>query len=115
MLSFGTSSKRLDILHLPMKKLLALGGVMSLLVALVQAQPFQFKTGDFALSISDSGQLLAFRDPAHGQNYLAAGQKAALLRLRVGEVWLEPAQARFEEPSGVLELTYADAKETAWI
>jgi len=98
-----------------MKKMLLVGVLLSLLGELAQAQPFEFKTGGFALSISSSGQVLALQDSITGKNYLAAGQKAALLRIRQGEAWLEPTQARFEESTGVLELTYPGAKATTRI
>jgi hypothetical protein len=98
-----------------MRKLLLFGVLLSLLGGLAHAQSFEFKTGSFALSISGSGQVLALQDSVTGKNYLAAGQNAPLLRIRLGEAWLEPAQARFEESTGVLELTYPGAKATARI
>lgn len=98
-----------------MKKVLLSGVLLSLLGGLCQAQPFEFKTSSFALSISGSGQVVALQDSVAGKNYLAPGGQAALFRLRMGEAWLEPAQARFEARTGVLELTYPDAKAAARI
>lgn len=98
-----------------MKTLLLLSFLASLLTWLPQAHGMDFKTGDFALAISGSGQIVAMRDPVTGKNFLPPGQKAPLLRVRVGNEWLEPVKASFNEPSNVLELSYPNSKLSAQV
>ena len=79
------------------------------------AQSLDLKTGDFALAISASGQITALRDPATGKDFLAQGQTAPLLRIRVGNDWLEPAKASFSQPANLVELTYPNSKVVAQV
>ena len=78
-----------------MKNLLLLSLLATFLGPSPQAHGIDFKKRDFALAISESGQIAAMRDPRTGKNFLAPGQKAALLRVRVGHEWLEPVKASF--------------------
>jgi hypothetical protein len=80
-----------------------------------QAQSIDFKTGDFALAISGSGQLTAMRDPVTGKDFLAKGQTAPLLRVRVANAWLEPVKASFSPAANLFELSYPDAKAVAHV
>ena len=80
-----------------MKNLLLLAFLASFLSSSARAQSIEFKTGDFALAISGSGQITAMRDPVTGKDFLAKGQKAPLMRIRVASEWLEPAKASFSQ------------------
>lgn len=98
-----------------MKNLLLLSLLATFLGWSPQVQAIDFKTRDFALAISESGQIAAMRDPRTGKNFLAPGQKAALLRVRVGHEWLEPVKASFNPPANILELSYPNSKVTAQV
>ncbi len=98
-----------------MKNLLFLTGLASALAFSAPAQPWEFKTGDFVLGISGSGQITALRHPAAGKNFLAVGQKAALLKIRAGNEWEEPAKAGYDEARQVIALDYPVSKVTAEI
>jgi hypothetical protein len=98
-----------------MKNLLLLSFLASFLGWLPRAQSIDFKTGDFVLTLSGSGQIMAMRDPMTGKDFLAPGQKAPLLRVRVGNEWLEPANASFNAPANLLELSYPNSKVAAQV
>ena len=93
--------------------------LLSLLVSVVglsaQTQSIEFRTGDFALAISGTGQITAMRDSATGKDFLAPGQRAALLRIRVADAWLEPVNITFNGAANVMDLSYPDAKTIAQI
>jgi hypothetical protein len=89
--------------------------LLVLVLASAQAQPIELKTDDFAVVISDSGQITAMRDPASGKNFVAAGQKAALLRVRVANQWLESDKATFDPAAQVIELSYPTSKVVAQV
>ncbi|WP_448633392.1 hypothetical protein [Pedobacter panaciterrae] len=79
------------------------------------AQQINLKTDDLSLSISQTGQVAAMLNPKTGKNYLAIGEKAPLLSVRVAEEWEEPAQAVFNSKSGVIILNFMKAKVSAEI
>jgi len=54
-------------------------------------------------------------NPATGKNYLAVGEKAPLLKIRVGNEWEEPAQAVFNSKSDTISLYFATSKVKAEI
>jgi hypothetical protein len=98
-----------------MKDLLYFAALAFFLGSSAQGQTVEFRTEDFAVAMSRSGQITSMRDPATGKEFLARGQKAALLRIRVADEWLEPATTRFNAPANLLELDYPKAKVTAEI
>ena len=77
--------------------------------------PAQIKlqTDKFILTISAAGQLSEMTDPATKKNYLATGENALLLKIRVDNHWEEPAKAVFNVKSGMISLTYPLSKITA--
>ncbi len=86
-----------------------------MLFSVLSAQPINFKTDDFGLSISETGQLTELSDPAFGKNYLAPGQSAPFLKIRTGTEWEEPSQVQFNSGTGVLILRFPVSKITAEI
>jgi hypothetical protein len=96
-----------------MKNILLLSVFGLFLCSPAQAQSIDFKTGDFALAISGSGQITALRDPATGKDFFAKGQTAPLLRVRVANDWLEPVKASFSPAASLFELSYPDSKVVA--
>jgi len=58
-----------------------------------------FKTDRFRLTLSAVGQLTEMTDPSTNKNYLALGEKAPLLKIRVGNEWEEPGRAVFNSKS----------------
>jgi len=77
------------------------------------SQSISLKTDNLNLTIAENGQFLSFINPTTGKNYLAAGEKAPLLKIRVDTTWEEPAKAVFNPRSGVISLTYSVSGMTA--
>lgn len=98
-----------------MKNLLLLTLLAPFLCSPARGESIDFETGDFALAISGSGQITAMRDPMTGKDFLAKGQRAPLLRIRLASNWLEPAKASLSQASNVFELSYPDSKVVAQV
>lgn len=96
-----------------MKQLLYLIPIFFIQILTVSAQSINLRTDDLNLSISETGQLTAILNPATGKNYLAAGEKAPLLKIRTGSQWEEPAKAVFNQKSGIISLTFPESKINA--
>ncbi|NEU08259.1 hypothetical protein GZH53_08040 [Flavihumibacter sp. R14] len=79
----------------------------------VSAQQINLKSEGLNLSLSAKGQLTTLSDPISGKNYLAIGENAPLLQIRVGNDWYEPVEATFK--SGIISLIYQPAKITAQV
>ena len=71
------------------------------------------RTDNFSLAITQNGQISEMTNPATGKNYLAPGEKAPLLKIRVGATWEEPSKALFNTKSGEINLTYPVSKINA--
>ena len=71
------------------------------------------RTNNFSLSINQAGQFSELTNPVTGKNYLAPGEKAPLLKIRVGAIWEEPSKALFNPKSGEINLTYPASKINA--
>lgn len=69
-----------------------------------------FKTDRFRLTLSAVGQLTEMTDPSTNKNYLALGEKAPLLKIRVGNEWEEPGRAVFNSKSGTITLSFPTSK-----
>ena len=98
-----------------MKKLISLILIHLLLASFVTAQQFVLKTADFRLTLSETGQLTEISDPSTGKNYLAAGQKAPLLKIRTGNKWEEPKHLVYNSKKGILTLNFGVSKITAGV
>ncbi|WP_316836897.1 hypothetical protein [Pedobacter nutrimenti] len=79
----------------------------------VSAQEIGLKSEGLNLSLSAKGQLTTLSNPVSGKNYLAMGEKAPLLKIRVGDNWYEPTDATFK--SGIIYLIYLPVKITAQV
>ncbi|HWW41069.1 hypothetical protein [Pedobacter sp.] len=79
----------------------------------VSAQEIGLKSAGLNLSLSARGQLTTLSNPVSGKNYLAMGEKAPLLKIRVGDNWYEPTDATFK--SGIISLLYLPVKITAQV
>ena len=71
------------------------------------AQLISLKTDNLNLTIAENGQFLSVINPTTGKNYLAAGEKAPLLKIRIDNTWEEPAKAVFNPRSKAISLTYS--------
>jgi hypothetical protein len=77
------------------------------------AQTARFETSSLRLELDATGTLTALR---HGPNdYLAAGQPAPILQVRIGGVWHRPQSMSHEQANGELQLCYAASNLTATI
>lgn len=74
------------------------------------AQQISLKSEGLNLNLSPKGQLIALSNPISGKNYLAMGEKASLLQIRVGNDWYQPNEATLK--SGILSLVYQPVKIT---
>jgi len=79
----------------------------------VSAQEIGLKSDGLNLSLSAKGQLTTLSNPVSGKNYLAMGEKAPLLKIRIGDNWYEPTDATFK--SGIISLIYLPVKITALV
>nr|WP_199080432.1 hypothetical protein [Pedobacter sp. ASV19] len=79
----------------------------------VSAQEIGLKSEGLNLSLSARGQLTTLSNPVSGKNYLAMGEKAPLLKIRVGDNWYEPTDANFK--SGIISLIYLPVKITVQV
>lgn len=77
------------------------------------AQPITLKSEGLNIALSATGQIVALSNPASGKNYLAAGEKAPLLQIRVGNDWHAPTEATLK--SGIISLVYQPANIKAQV
>jgi len=98
-----------------MKKLLFISLILFAQFLTVSAQPISLKSDDLSLTISHGGQFTEMLNPSTGKNYLPVGEKAPLLRIRVGSEWEEPSRAVFNSKSGVITLNFPVSKISAEI
>ena len=98
-----------------MKKLYLINLILFVHFLTVSAQPISLTSNDLKLTISPSGQLTGLLNPSTGKNYLPVGEKAPLLRIRVGTEWEEPSKAVFNSKSGVMILNFTISKISAEI
>ena len=93
------------------------GFIFIFLLAVCEILPvvaqINLRTDHFSLSITQTGQFSEMTNPATGKNYLAHGEKAPLLKIRVDTTWEEPSKAVFNSKSGEITLTYAVSKINA--
>jgi hypothetical protein len=82
---------------------------------IASAQIINLQTNAFRLSIATTGQISEMTNVASGKNYLASGEKAPLLKIRVGEQWEEPSKALFNTKTGIISLNYSVSKISAEI
>ena len=85
-------------------------GALSLLAWLLAAGPsaaqVTLATVDLAVRIDARGQVISMRDPGRGQEYLAAGQPAPLLQIRIGARVESPASMTRDARAGVMMLRF---------
>ncbi len=98
-----------------MKKLLFISLILFFQVLTLSAQKISLQTDDLNLTISTGGQLTEMLNPSTGKNYLPIGEKAPLLRIRVGSEWEDPSRAVFNSKSGVITLNFPVSKISAEI
>ncbi len=98
-----------------MKKLLCISLILFFQVLTLSAQQISLQTDDLNLTISPGGQLTEMLNPSTGKNYLPIGEKAPLLRIRVGSEWEEPSRAVFNSKSDVITLSFPVSKISAEI
>ena len=81
-----------------------------LLAWLVAARPaaaqVTLATVDLAVRIDARGQIVSARHPSRGQEYLAAGQPAPLVQIRIGTRVEPPAAMTWDERAGVITLRF---------
>jgi len=98
-----------------MKKLILHFFIQMIFISLVSSQPIKLSTADFSLTVSITGQVTAMSDPLTSKQYLATGQNAPLLKIRIGSEWEEPTQAFFNSEKSEITLNYAISKVSAVI
>lgn len=96
-----------------MKKIVTLFCILLLQSLSVSAQLISFKSEGLNLDLSTQGQLIALSGAASQKNYLAIGEKAPLLQIRVDSTWYAPNRASFK--SGIILLFYQSVQITAQI
>ncbi len=85
------------------------------LISIVSAQSIRLKNDNLNLVVSASGQISEISDPSTNKNYLAAGQQAPLLKIRVANEWEESNMASFSKEKNTLTLSFPIAKVVATI
>ena len=90
--------------------------VISLFVSFrIDAAPLSFKTDSLLMQLDDQGSLVQLADRRSGTNYLATGQPAPLLRIRVAGDMLSPSAMNWDEAKGRLTLRYEKASVRAQV
>jgi hypothetical protein len=79
--------------------------VLLLLISVSAFSQTTFKTKDFLMVVSGTGQVTTMKDPA-GKNYIAEGVSAPLMKIRTGSDWEEPGKASFDNKDKVLSLQF---------
>ncbi len=72
-----------------------------------------FATRESSFRLNKQGSLSAITRPSDGRNYLAPGQPAPLLSLRIAGKWLSPTNCVWDAGSGRLTLRYPAANARA--
>lgn len=98
-----------------MRKLTSILVLLILFALGTTAQSIDLKTNTFKLTIAPNGQLSEMTDIALGKNYLAPGEKAPLMKIRVDGQWEEPLKATFNAKTGIISLNYPESKISAEI
>jgi hypothetical protein len=81
----------------------------------VSGQLISLHTENLNLILNETGQLSAMSNPLTTINYLAIGEKAPLLKIRVEQTWEEPAKAVFNSKTGIITLHFTGSKINAEI
>ena len=81
----------------------------------VSGQSISLKTETLNLILDETGQLSALANPLTNKNYLAAGEKAPLLKIRLDQIWEEPAKAGFNSKTNIITLNFPVSKINAEI
>ena len=71
------------------------------------AAQVELVTDGLRVSLDERGHVTSLSDPARQREYLAAGQPAPLLTIKVGGRLEEPAALRWDARAGVATLRYA--------
>jgi hypothetical protein len=80
----------------------------------VSAQ-IEFRTNNLMVAISPTGQVERLSDPVKNKEYLANGERAPLLKIRVGERWEEPGKAFYNPKTHIIGLKFPLSKVQAKI
>ena len=76
-----------------MQKILASFFMLIIAGVFLQAQNIHLKSEQWRMEVSDKGQVLVMSGSANGYNYIARGEQAPLLQIRVGDQWHSPTKA----------------------
>ena len=87
-----------------MKKRISIIFIIFIQIVTASAQQISLKSEGLNLNLSAKGQITALSNPVSGKNYLAIGEKAPLLQVRIGSDWYQPTEATFK--SGIITLIY---------
>ena len=98
-----------------MKKLTSLLLAVIIFISNASAQSIRLKNDNLNLVLSGSGQISEIADPSTNKNYLAAGQQAPLLKIRVANEWEESNMASFSKEKNTITLSFPSAKVAATI
>ncbi len=71
------------------------------------AQPMEFRTDHFSLSVSRYGRLVKMTNTATGIDYLAEKIPAPLIRIRCDTTWEMPSVADYEPEKGIITLSFS--------
>jgi len=91
-----------------MKKLIYLVIILLLPVSQLFSQTLKFKTEKFSITLSGKGQITEISNLLNGKNYLADGQEAPLLKVRIGSEWQTPVKSVYEDKKKELTLQFKD-------
>jgi hypothetical protein len=75
----------------------------------------ELHTGNFIFIISPTGQVVRMAEPLKDKDYLAKGEKAPLMKIRVGDKWEEPQKAVYDPKTKRIGLKYPFSKVSAYI
>ncbi|HMP29819.1 MAG TPA: hypothetical protein PKD85_09470, partial [Saprospiraceae bacterium] len=96
-----------------MQKIIGTFSMIIMAGIMLSAQKIQLKTERWSMEVSGKGQVMAMAGKDMFSNYVAQGEQAPLLQIRVGDQWHIPTKATFK--SGMMTLQFLNEGISAQI
>lgn len=95
--------------------ILLIASIVLCLLTGCQKQIMSFETDTFKLDIDSNGNISSLLDKTNNKEYLALGQQSPLLAIRINGEYETPANASWNESSGIFTLSYPKNQTTVLI
>ena len=81
----------------------------------LSGQKTTLTTSSFSLTFNNSGQITSLSDIHNKANYLASGQEAPLLKVRINDEWFTPEKATWNAQKREITVSFAQSKVVATV